>query len=123
MLFKHHELLLGGEYVPKNCISYNKTAIIVPYRNRKEHLRVFINFMHSFLQKQYIPYRIFLIEQNNTFAFNRAKLFNIGALEAIRLNYFCLILSDIDLLPLNTGNIYTCSKLPRHMCSSLDTFR
>lgn len=79
--------------------------------------------MHFFLQKQYISYRIFIIEQNNNLPFNRAKLLNIGALIAIKMNYRCLILSDVDLLPLNTGNLYTCSKLPRHMCSSIDTFR
>lgn len=50
-------------------------------------------------------------------------MFNVAAREAIKAGYPCLILHDVDLIPLTTGNIYACSKMPRHMSSSLDTFR
>jgi hypothetical protein len=30
---------------------------------------------------------------------------------------------DVDLLPLRLGNIYACTNRPRHMSSSLDSFR
>ncbi|KAK9710655.1 N-terminal domain of galactosyltransferase [Popillia japonica] len=114
---------LGGEYIQKHCLPYKKSAIIVPYRNRKHHLHTFLNYMHYFLQQQHISYRIFIVEQNDDYSFNRAKLLNVGALEAVNQNYTCLIFSDVDLLPLNTGNIYACSRLPRHMCSAIDIFR
>lgn len=32
-------------------------------------------------------------------------------------------MQDVDLMPLNLGNIYACTKRPRHMSSSIDTFR
>lgn len=79
--------------------------------------------MHYFLQQQSIQYRIFIVEQNNSLPFNRAHLLNVGAYEAMKLGYNCLILHDVDLLPLTLGNLYACSKFPRHMSSCLDTFR
>lgn len=79
--------------------------------------------MHPFLQKQQLHYRIFIVDQNDTLPFNRAKMLNYGAKLAIKLKYDCLVLHDVDLIPINTGNIYGCTKMPRHMSSSLDTFR
>lgn len=79
--------------------------------------------MHYFLQEQNIHYKIFIVEQNNSHPFNRAKLLNFGAREAMMQGFNCLILHDVDLLPLSLGNIYACSKKPRHMSSSIDTFR
>ncbi|KAJ8982088.1 hypothetical protein NQ317_011086 [Molorchus minor] len=119
----HYKNILGGEYDPEECKALIKTALIIPYKNRSEELNIFLNYMHHFLQNQKIHYRIFVVEQNNTLPFNRAEMLNFGARLAITLQYDCLILHDVDLIPLNTGNIYGCAKLPRHMSSSLDTFR
>lgn len=115
--------ILGGEYTPKDCKPLFKVAILIPYRNRDEQLKIFLNYAHNFLQKQNIHYRIFVIEQKDSLPFNRAKLFNIGAVEAMNAGYPCLILHDVDMLPLTSGNIYACTKKPRHMSSSLDSFR
>ncbi|KAJ8922144.1 hypothetical protein NQ315_004079 [Exocentrus adspersus] len=115
--------LSGGEFKPKHCLALIKTALIVPYRNRTSQLAIFINYMHFFLQKQNIHYRIFVANQNDTLPFNRAKMLNYGASLAMKLNYDCLVLHDVDLLPINVGNIYGCAKLPRHMSCNLDTFR
>lgn len=113
----------GGEYIPDSCIPLYKTAILVPYRNRSTQLSIFLSYMHKFLQNQKLHYRIFIITQNDNLPFNRAKLLNYGAKVAMQLGIDCLILHDVDLLPLNTGNIYACSKRPRHMSSSIDIFR
>lgn len=60
----------------------------------------------------------------NDFIFRyRAKLFNIGAQYALKENFPCLVMQDVDLMPLRLGNIYACTHRPRHMSSSLDTFR
>lgn len=32
-------------------------------------------------------------------------------------------MQDIDLMPLTLGNIYACTRRPRHMSSSIDSFR
>jgi hypothetical protein len=56
----------GGAYKPKDCQSRSKVAIIVPYRNRSEHLTVFLRYMHPFLQRQQLDYTIFVVEQTGT---------------------------------------------------------
>lgn len=32
-------------------------------------------------------------------------------------------MQDVDLMPMNLGNIYACTHRPRHMSSSIDVFR
>lgn len=54
----------GGRYHPPNCQVHYKVAIIIPYRKREEHLQVFIQHMHPFLQRQQIDYGIFVVEQS-----------------------------------------------------------
>ncbi|CAK1543167.1 unnamed protein product [Leptosia nina] len=115
-----HKIKEGGEYAPSECKPKFSTAIIVPYRDRAEQLRGFLVYMHSFLHRQYIHYRIYVVEQVDTHPFNRAKLLNIGAIAAIKAGYPCLILHDVDLLPEKTANIYTCLTSPRHMSSNIN---
>ncbi len=38
-------------------------AIIIPIRDREEHLRLLLAHMHPFLQKQQLNYGIYVIEQ------------------------------------------------------------
>lgn len=113
----------GGEFHPSDCTSRFSTAIIVPYRQREEQLNKFLVYMHNFLRRQKIHYRIFVIEQLDPKPFNRAKLLNIGAMIAMRFDFPCLVLQDVDLLPTNLGHIYACTRRPRHMCAALDKFR
>ncbi|XP_037915119.1 beta-1,4-galactosyltransferase 6 [Hermetia illucens] len=117
------EIRLGGEYYPGDCKPRYSAAIIIPYRQREQQLNKFLTYMHNYLRKQRIHYRIFLIEQFDRKPFNRAKLFNIGSVVAAEYGFPCLILHDVDLMPLNLGQMYACTECPRHMCSSLDEFR
>ena len=59
----HPELYTGGSWRPKDCVARNRVAVLVPYRDRPEHLRIFLNNMHSYFQKQQLDYRIYIIEQ------------------------------------------------------------
>lgn len=52
----------GGHWSPSHCTARFRVAIIIPYRNREMQLRIFLNVMHPFLQKQQLDYQIFLIE-------------------------------------------------------------
>lgn len=55
--------------------------------------------------------------------FNRGMLMNIGFKEAQSIEQFqCFIFHDVDLLPENDGNPYTCPKngKPRQMAFSID---
>lgn len=122
-LLNAEEILSGGEYYPEQCRAKYSTAIIVPYRQREEQLHKFLIYMHNYLRHQDIHYRIFLIEQYDEKPFNRAKLFNIGSIIAAEHEFPCLVLHDVDLLPLNLGSLYACTELPRHMCAALDMWR
>lgn len=112
----------GGAFDPPDCQSIDHVAIIIPFRDRYEHLSIFLRNMHPFLMNQNISYRIFVVEQTNKKPFNRAALMNIGFLEALKFfKWDCFIFHDVDLLPLDKRNLYTCPKEPRHMSVSVDS--
>lgn len=78
--------------------------------------------MHSFLQSQLLSYQIFVIEQYSNDTFNRAKLMNIGYIEARKRHKFdCYVFHDVDMLPLDSYILYNCSvNGPIHMASAID---
>jgi hypothetical protein len=81
--------------------------------------------MHPFLIKQQLDYGIFLIEPVQNITFNRGLLMNIGFLESLKLSqnkWDCFIFHDVDLIPEDERNIYSCPELPRHMSSAVSTF-
>lgn len=68
----------GGHWRPKSCQPRYKVAIVVPYRDRDLHLRLFLNYMHPFLQKQQIEYRIYIIEEVINFYLKKKILIKIN---------------------------------------------
>ncbi|XP_065350214.1 beta-1,4-galactosyltransferase 1-like [Cloeon dipterum] len=119
------EAVENGKWSPKDCKAQYETTIIIPYRDRREHLDTFLNFMHAFLQRQMIDYHIVVVEQVANTPFNRAKLFNVGFAESLKADRQseCFVFHDVDLLPQKLSNIYACSTNPRHMTVSVNTFR
>lgn len=93
------------------------------------------------LKRQNIDYGIYVVEQVSTTKilikilnpvlfkagngpFNRAKLMNIGYAEALKqYDYDCFIFHDVDLIPEDDRNLYTCPENPRHMSVAIDKFR
>lgn len=117
-------LMPGGRYKPQECMARHRVAIIIPYRDREEHLRIFLHNMHFMLGRQQIDYGIFVVEEAGNEKFNRAKLLNIGYLEASALyDYQCFIFHDVDLIPEDDRNLYTCPEHPRHMSVAVDVFK
>uniref|UniRef100_A0A182NNE1 Beta-1,4-N-acetylgalactosaminyltransferase n=1 Tax=Anopheles dirus TaxID=7168 RepID=A0A182NNE1_9DIPT len=113
----------GGHYMPPDCTARNRVAIIVPYRDREQHLPVFLKNIHALLMKQQLEYGIYIVEQTAGSSFNRAALMNIGFVEAMKQkNWECMVFHDIDLLPMDDRNLYTCPDQPRHMSVAVDTF-
>jgi len=56
--------------------------------------------------------------------FNRATLMNIGVVEALNKTYppfQCFIFHDVDLLPEDDYNTYSCLSQPRAMAVAVDT--
>ncbi|XP_048483179.1 beta-1,4-galactosyltransferase 4 [Plutella xylostella] len=105
----------GGVYAPSECRPKYSVAVIVPYRESVSRLYKFLMFMHSFLHHQQLHYRLYIVEQMDTEPLNRARLLNIGAAAAIEHGFPCLILHDLNLLPVRPANLYACTKLPRLM--------
>lgn len=67
-----------------------------------------------------------MISQDDNEVFNRAMLFNVGYSEAVNLSdtkWDCLVFHDVDLLPEDDRNLYTCPDQPRHMSVAVDKFK
>lgn len=83
----------NGLYRPPNCTAAQRVAILVPYRDRENHLKLFLKHMHSFLQAQHIEYRIFIIEQVKVFLLKigeilvKFDLFRLEINRSIVVNY------------------------------------
>ncbi|XP_065098098.1 beta-1,4-galactosyltransferase 1 [Paramisgurnus dabryanus] len=117
------ELQLGGRFKPKDCIAHQKVAMIIPFRNRDEHLKFWLYYLHPILQRQQLDYGVYVINQEGDGIFNRAKLLNIGYAEALKeYDYDCFVFSDVDLIPMDDRNIYKCFSQPRHLSVSMDKF-
>nr|VZI42560.1 unnamed protein product [Spirometra erinaceieuropaei] len=79
--------------------------------------------MHPFLRHQQLAYTIFVIDQRQPKLFNRGALLNIGFLEASKRHpYSCFIFHDVDLLPEDDRNLYTCEAQPLHLSVAIDKF-
>jgi hypothetical protein len=84
--------------------AYDKTlAIIVPYRNRSEHLSQFLPHMITYFQRdkldKHISYSIHIVEQFGDKKFNRGKINNCGfSITQNQADYFCF--HDVDYLPI-----------------------
>ncbi|XP_076120569.1 beta-1,4-galactosyltransferase 4 isoform X1 [Alosa pseudoharengus] len=111
------QLSPGGQSQPSNCISRQKVAVLIPHRNREKHLLYLLHYLHPFLQRQQLHYGIYVIHQAGNVAFNRAKLLNVGYLEALKDQpWDCFIFHDVDLVPENDHNLYTCdTQQPKHL--------
>ncbi|NXP52970.1 B4GT4 galactosyltransferase, partial [Heliornis fulica] len=105
-----------GRYHPTECSALQHVAILIPYRNREKHLLYLLDHLHPFLQRQQLDYGIYVIHQAGNTKFNRAKLLNVGYLEAIKeANWDCFIFHDVDLVPENDFNVYMCDRQPKHL--------
>ncbi|KAK3792598.1 hypothetical protein RRG08_009956 [Elysia crispata] len=115
-------LLPGGLFIPRNCRPSHKIAVIVPFRDRRVHLKIFLRHMHPFLQRQNLQYGIFIVEQAGDGPFNRALLMNVGYREALLLHpsLDCFIFHDVDLLPLDDRIRYSCGGQPVHLSANID---
>lgn len=116
-------LLPGGWYRPPECNAKDRVAIIIPFRDREEHLPILLKNLHPMLMRQQVNYGIFVVEETMADPFNRASLMNIGFLEASKMhNWDCFIFHDVDLIPLDDRNLYRCPEQPRHMSVAIDVF-
>jgi predicted glycosyltransferase involved in capsule biosynthesis len=95
-----------------------KLAVVVPYRNREEHLKEFIPYMEKVLKEEGMPFEILIVEQADSKPFNRAKLLNVGFNEANDYDYFAF--HDVDMLPVDSD--YSFPEGPTHLSSEVEQF-
>ena len=72
--------------------------IIIPYRNRKTHMEVFLNKVYPLFVKHISQFKLLIIEQTDDKPFNRGKLLNVGIKENID-QFDIVITHDVDVLP------------------------
>ena len=95
-----------------------KLSIVVPYRNREEHLKQFVPYMEEYLVKTGIPFHIYIIHQSDNKPFNRAKLLNVGYKESEGFDYFAF--HDVDMLPIDSD--YSYIDCPTHLATRAEQF-
>lgn len=114
----------GGYFKPKDCISRDRVAVLVPVRNRDKQIPILLKNLHPMLQRQQIEYQIFVVHQAPGYWFNRGALFNVGFIEALKIRKWdCFIFHDVDTIPIDDRNLYICPRTnPRHMGAAIDKF-
>jgi len=95
-----------------------KLAIIVPYRDREDHLKKFIPSIESCDFLEGIDYEILIVEQEEGKPFNRGKLLNVGAIQSHTASYYCF--HDVDMLPLISDYSYVSN--PTHLAGEAEQF-
>ena len=86
-----------------------KLLVIIPYRNRENHLYRLIPHITNILNHQKINFKIIIVEQNEGKLFNRGLLCNIG-FHIYSNNYEYVIFHDVDMICDNID--YTYSDCP-----------
>nr|XP_002125920.1 beta-1,4-galactosyltransferase 1 [Ciona intestinalis] len=123
--FIYKDLEHGGVYKgPKECKCATNFAIIVPFRDREQHLRFFLFYIHPLLQRQRTCYTIIVVEQDDDKTFNKGKMMNSGFLYANSIGDFdCYIFHDVDMIAENDRNIYQCKeKKVAHLVWQMDKY-
>lgn len=113
----------GGLYQPKQCKARHRVAIIIPYRDREEHLAMLLSHLFPILQRQQLHFKVYVVEQFGNDTFNKGVLMNAGVKEALREDdYHCFVFHDVDMIPEDDRNMYSCPPNPRHLSLGVDKF-
>lgn len=87
-----------------------KLGVVVPYRDRYEHLLAFKAAITAYLDSKKIPFELIVVEQDNAKLFNRGKLLNIGFNQAKKLRCDYVVFHDVDMIPQEVD--YSYSDIP-----------
>lgn len=94
----------------------HRLAIIVPFRNRHEHLVEFERVVGNYFFDKDINYRIIVVEQDDAKQFNRGMLLNIGFIYAEKMRCDYVVFHDVDMLPIDVDYSFTLK--PLHMATN-----
>lgn len=104
-LYKKNRKHVNFKEITQSPIKKCKIAVIIPYRNREDHLAEFITHFNKLDNSNISGSQldVYIIEQNNEDKFNRGLLLNIGYLLARdNTRYERYIFHDVDLFPSQT---------------------
>jgi len=96
-------------------------CIIVPYRDRQEHLSKFVPHINEALASEDLTFQILVVEQTPEKPFNRGKLLNIG-FDHTRGNFKNYVFHDIDMLPIKDKASYVTVDIPTHYAAIVEQF-
>ncbi|KAG0695241.1 Beta-1,4-galactosyltransferase 1 [Chionoecetes opilio] len=117
----------GGTWSPVHdplhpCLPRHKVAVVLPYRDRLHHLIILLSWLHPILRRQQLEYTVYVAEQTGNATFNKGSIMNAGFMEAWqRSDAGCFVFHDVDLLPEDDRNMYSCPQHPRHLSVGVDT--
>ena len=93
-------------------------AVVIPYRDRQDHLAQLLPVLTATLREQQLRHRIIVVEQATAGPFNRGRLLNIGAHHAApAADYYCL--HDVDAVPVRAN--YLCPSQPLRLVTKIVT--
>lgn len=95
-----------------------KLAVVVPYRDRHDHLLQFLPAIHTHLAA--VDHQVVVVEQTPGKPFNRGMLLNIGV-ELMAEDRTHVVLHDVDMLPLEVE--YGPVTRPTHLAGAASQFR
>ena len=93
-----------------------KVGIIVPYRDRYEHLETFKTKIIEYLTKNSYNFVLIIVEQDNAKLFNRGMLLNIGFTYAEQLKCDYVVFHDVDMIPIDVD--YSYNEEPLHLATN-----
>lgn len=74
------------------------SLVVVPYRDRPEHLNKFIHSFHKVYASVLSSVDLCIVEQSPEKKFNRGLIKNIGGIHALRQHYKYIYFNDVDIL-------------------------
>ena len=97
----------------------DRLGVIIPFRNRDEHLSKLLPELKNTLSDQGIDYRIFIIDQSDDKEFNRGKLLNVGYEYAKKHECTYLVFHDVDMIPVEVDYTNNSDGFPIHIANNL----
>lgn len=94
----------------------HKLGVIIPFRNRHEHLEIFLERIQEYLDSKGIEYVVIVIEQDDAKLFNRGMILNVGFTYAKKYKCDYVVFHDVDMLPVNVD--YSYVDRPTHMATN-----
>jgi hypothetical protein len=97
-----------------------KLGVCVPYRNREEHMNIFVPHVSKFLEERGIEHTIYLAHQCDEKLFNRGLMKNIAAKHAFDDGCDYIVWHDIDMVPEDESCDYSFPiNNPQHIAVSI----